>query len=216
MGAQGKIEDVKRTVLHACTHRDKHVGRSPLGHALTDIDQITDGVADRASSSSWWCAEFGVFSGNTLQLIREHTPKDVPVVGFDTFTGLPEDWREGFPAGTFGLNGIPAKFPGDTCLVKGLFQDTLPPFKRLVGSSPLRLLHIDCDLYSATACVLNALNDNIVPGTVIVFDELINYPGFEDHELLAFSEFVVRNDRGFKVVAVENENTEPVSILITR
>jgi hypothetical protein len=34
------------------------------------------------------------------------------------------------------------------------------------------------------------LADNIVSGTVIVFDEFYNYPGFEEHEFKAFQEFL--------------------------
>ena len=43
--------------------------------------------------------EFGVASGSTLTAIVEKAPPGM-VHGFDSFQGLPEDWRPGFPAGS--------------------------------------------------------------------------------------------------------------------
>lgn len=42
---------------------------------------------------------------------------------------------------------------------------------------------------------LPAVSDNVelVPGSVIVFDELFNYPGYEQHEIKAFYEFISQN-----------------------
>ena len=53
-------------------------------------------------------------------------------------------------------------------------------------------MHIDCDLYSSTRTVLSLLEPRIVPGTIIVFDEYLNYPGWQAHEKRAFAEFVGR------------------------
>ena len=50
-------------------------------------------------------------------------------------------------------------------------------------------MHIDCDLYESTRYVLAQLADRIVPGTVIVFDEYINFPGWQKDEYRAFREF---------------------------
>ncbi|SIN50927.1 Bacteriophage protein [Mycobacteroides abscessus subsp. bolletii] len=46
----------------------------------------------------------------------------MPVIGFDSFTGLPEDWREGFPEGSF-AHKPPAI--NNTRLVIGRYADTL-------------------------------------------------------------------------------------------
>jgi hypothetical protein len=54
-------------------------------------------------------------------------------------------------------------------------------------------LHIDCDLYSSTACIFRLLAPRIVPGTVIVFDEFLNYPGWRLHEFKAWEEFRLRH-----------------------
>ena len=54
---------------------------------------------------------------------------------------------------------------------------------------------MDADLYSSTKYVLDTLKDYIDTDCVIVFDELVNYPGFRGKkgELRAFYEFITEN-----------------------
>lgn len=129
--------------------------------------------------------EFGVGSGQSTRLIAEY----MPVIGFDSFEGLPEDWREGFPAGSFAQSEIP-DIP-NTQLVVGLFEDTLPGF-HLCGrgwSNPVGLVHIDVDLYSSTKTVLDNISLRYLrPGCFVVFDEWHGYPGCEQHEQRAWRE----------------------------
>jgi len=137
--------------------------------------------------------EFGVASGQTLTHIATQTSRRVH--GFDSFEGLPESWRTGFPRGAF-KQELPA-VPPNVTLHKGLFSDTLPQF--LIGNpGPTALLHVDCDLYSSTVCVLDALTKSIKSGTVIVFDEYFNYPGWKLHEHRAWHEFVERTGLTFR------------------
>jgi hypothetical protein len=77
-------------------------------------------------------------------------------------------------------------------LHEGWFTETLPPFIQTT-EDPVALLHIDCDLYSSTSFVLDALRDRMGVGTVIVFDEYLNYPGWKRHEHKAFQEFVTES-----------------------
>jgi predicted O-methyltransferase YrrM len=76
-------------------------------------------------------------------------------------------------------------------LVKGVFHETLPQFKeQVLKSTPIALLHIDCDIYASAKEIFDQLVDNIVSGTVIVLDEFYNCPGPEEHEFKAFQEFL--------------------------
>jgi predicted O-methyltransferase YrrM len=137
--------------------------------------------------------EFGVASGRTIRHLAGLTGRAID--GFDSFEGLPESWRTGFAQGAF-RQAVP-EVPDHVSLHKGWFSDTLPPF--LAGTQdPVALLHIDCDLYSSTAFVLEALADRIRTGTVIVFDEYFNYPGWKQHEHKAFQEFAAANGRTFR------------------
>ena len=81
-------------------------------------------------------------------------------------------------------------------LVKGMFHETLPQFKkRVLESTPIAFLHVDCDIYASTKEIFCQLADNIVSGTVIVFDEFYNYPGAEEQEFRALQEFLDRTGK---------------------
>lgn len=117
-----------------------------------------------------WALEFGVGGGGTLATIAER----MPVIGFDSFGGLPEDWRPGFGRGKFAQTKIP-QIEGATVVV-GLFEDTLPAFD---WPEHVGLFHFDADLYSSTRTALQHCGHLIGPGALIVFDEYFGYD--DDH-----------------------------------
>jgi len=129
--------------------------------------------------------EFGVYTGTTINYIASRV--NTIVHGFDSFEGLPEDWRPGFESGTFAVEGLPWVRP-NVRLYKGWFKDSLPIFKR-DHPEPLAFGHLDADLYVSTKDVFDALGDHIVAGTVLQFDEFLNYPGWQEGESKAFLEF---------------------------
>lgn len=129
--------------------------------------------------------EFGVWKGETINYIASKTAATVH--GFDSFEGLPEDWRAGFEAGMFKVGSIPGVRP-NVMLHKGWFKDSLPGFAQ-AHAGALAFAHLDADLYSSTKDVLDALGHRIVAGTVLQFDEFFNYPGWQDGESKAFLEF---------------------------
>jgi hypothetical protein len=145
--------------------------------------------------------EFGVFSGNTINYISRFT--NDKVYGFDSFEGLPEKWRDGFEKGTFNTNGIMPQVTENVELIKGWFNETLPDFMK-THNKKVSFLHLDADLYSSTKYVLDYLRDYIAPGCVILFDELVNYPGFdgETGELKAFYEFITENKVNYEWVGM--------------
>lgn len=141
--------------------------------------------------------EFGVGSARTTNHIASVLP-DVQIFGFDSFEGLPEDWRPGFPKGTYATRKIPSVSPNIT-LIKGWFHETLPGFLA-EHSERFSFLHIDCDLYSSTKTILNLCQSHIYPGTVIVFDEYFNYPGWKDGEYKAFQEFIEETSLSYSYI----------------
>ncbi|MFC4833127.1 class I SAM-dependent methyltransferase [Actinomycetospora chibensis] len=169
-----------------------------LAHAL--------GLAPRGGMA----LEFGVYTGTTLRAIAA-ARTDGKVYGFDSFQGLPEDWRAGFAAGAFG--GVePPDVPGAE-LVVGWFADTLPTF---LDAHPghVDLLHLDADLYTSTATVLEQVGPRLRPGSVVVFDEYLNHPGWEEGEHRAWTEYVSRTGLGFTYEAFTQDN-EQVVVIIT-
>jgi hypothetical protein len=63
---------------------------------------------------------------------------------------------------------------------------------------------VNVDLYSSTKFILNTLRSYIDNDCVIVFDELVNYPGFdgEKGELKAFYEFINENDVDYEWIGM--------------
>lgn len=141
--------------------------------------------------------EFGVFVGGTINHIARQTERQVH--GFDSFRGLPEKWGNA-PAGRYDLEGTLPVLEPNVELHIGLFDDTLPVFIQQ-HAGPIAFLHIDCDLYSSARTVLTALKDQIVTGTMIVFDEYFNYPTWQEHEHKAFWEFIKDTGNRYEYIA---------------
>lgn len=131
--------------------------------------------------------EFGVGAGTSIKVLAGATPRAVH--GFDSFQGLPDDWRQGFDAGAFRQATVPTGLGANVNLVAGLFADTLPCFLA-AHAGTAAFVHVDCDLYASTRTVFEALGPRIAPGTVLVFDEYFNFPGWRDGEHKAFTEFL--------------------------
>jgi hypothetical protein len=147
--------------------------------------------------------EFGVEKGASLRHLARLTPRQVH--GFDSFEGLPGDWggtKEA--AGAFTLKGKLPKMPGNASLHVGWFDKTLPGFLA-VNLGPCALIHVDCDIYISTVSIFSQLRDRIVPGTVIVFDEYFNYPGWRAHEYKAFQEFIVASGLTYRYLGFSAE-----------
>jgi len=145
--------------------------------------------------------EFGVASGTSIGWFCTNYP-GTRIVGFDSFFGLPESWDLGqhvLPEGHFSTNGKPPEeivrnFP-EVEFEIGLFEDTLPPFIEKNSNWYAKIVHLDADLYSSTKYVLETIDSFLVPGTVLLFDELTHFPGHPQyvhnrlHEYKAFMEF---------------------------
>lgn len=139
--------------------------------------------------------DLGVYKGGSTRALANmfQTQK---IHGFDSFEGLPEDWSHVLK-GSFGeVKGILPNMPENVILYKGWFEDTLPEWYENNKDKHISLLRIDCDIYSSTKTIFTVLKPLIKSGTWIVFDELIGYRGWKDHEYKAFVEF--SNETGFE------------------
>ena len=154
--------------------------------------------------------EFGVHSGSSITMLRNMLDTSFEVWGFDTFTGLPEDWSgTDLKKGMFDMQGKPPNISIDHGEIKffvGLFSNTLP---EMVGDGLFRdkkigLVHVDCDLYSSTVDIFRNIGHLIQEGTVIVFDEWIyNFdPKCDDHEQKAFKEWAAAMGREYEFIDV--------------
>lgn len=177
----------------------------------SDREEVLDIAMGRMPRQGLIC-EFGVFEGQTITYIAQQVP-DRAVFGFDSFEGLPEDWRGPFARGVFSTDGRLPSVPANVTLIKGWFDATLPPFAA-AHPGPAALLHVDCDLYSSTQCIFANLGSRVVPGSILVFDEYFDYPGWQEHEYRAFAEFVAEAGLSYEYLAY-NRLHEQVAVRIT-
>lgn len=129
--------------------------------------------------------EFGVYRGLSINItskyvdVLEHNGvQRGAIVGFDTFTGLPDRWlargtKNGYKPGYFSLNGSLPPVRKGVRLIKGLFNQTLAGFLEANPDSPLAWVNVDCDLYGGTRDVLALLGPRIRVGSRLHFHELM-------------------------------------------
>ena len=67
------------------------------------------------------------------------------VHGFDTFSGLPEDWGDATTRGSYSTHGALPQAPENVRFHVGLFSETLPCFLA-EHAGPVRFMNVDCDL----------------------------------------------------------------------
>src|SRR5258708_5696388 len=142
--------------------------------------------------------EFGVFRGESLIRAARGQPSRI-FYGFDSFEGLPADGRPDWKI-DFAVKDLP-QVPANCRLVPGWFGETIPAFVA-EHRDPVAFVNIDCDLYSSTREVLFGLAELLRPGTVLYFDELINYDSFLWNEMLALFEFLEATGLGVEWVAL--------------
>lgn len=164
--------------------------------------------------------EFGCYTGRSLALLScgDKETKDIVggnplfrrVVGFDSFQGLGENDHPNWPKGLFRDNHSfhPCVLPGgraspelvmklfDVCglpppiLEIGVFEDVLDSLLKSKYSK-VSIVHIDCDLYESTLCVLKWIEELLSDGSIVLFDDWFNFRNnpFKG-EQRAFNEFV--------------------------
>ncbi len=143
--------------------------------------------------------EFGVFQGESIrQWVGLNRSEESRFFGFDSFEGLPENWRQGQPAGHFNVDGALPQIPDPrVTFVKGWFDKTVPAFARDFSAKNRLVLHLDADLYGSTMLPLLHFSRFMAKGTLLIFDEFYD----REHEFKALMDWqrIYRND--FRIVA---------------
>lgn len=184
---QLKKEAAESTVEFIKTVCPRAVGyRSPR--------QLLDLALKKACIDDGLYLEFGVFKGDSIRYLGKNLPDKI-IYGFDSFEGLPEAWVN-HSEGAFTREGKLPKVPDNVSLCKGYFEDSLPHWASN-NTGDIAFLHVDCDLRSATQTIFDTLADQVVPGTVILFDDYFNFPSWEQDGHAVFTSFI--EDKGCKV-----------------
>jgi hypothetical protein len=168
----------------------------PLAKPFKNNFELLKFAIDSVTIKGMYC-EFGVFEGETINFIADSI-NGMTVYGFDWFKGLPEDWKYDMLKGTFKMNGMP-QVRSNVVLISGLFEETFGNFVN-EKKEQCAFIHVDCDLYSSTKTVFKFFKDKIKPGTIIVFDEYFNYPGWKNGEFKAFQEFISDEQMSYEYI----------------
>ena len=130
--------------------------------------------------------EFGVAEGVSFRwFVQTLRNPENRFYGFDTFTGLPEDFGP-YKKGTFDNKNKPPEIEDRRVkFFQGLFQQTLFVFLTELNNNKRNIIMLDADLYSATLYVLTRLGPLLKKGDIIFFDEF----SVPTHEFKAFHDF---------------------------
>jgi len=134
--------------------------------------------------------EFGVRWGTIINKWAGHNKnKESVFAGFDTFTGLPEDWGN-VKKGSLSNDGeVPTPADERVHFYVGLVQDTLPVYLSNIDENTKKVIHFDFDLYSATLFSLLQLTGHMKKGDVIIFDQYFSVTK-NHHEYRAFRDYL--------------------------
>jgi len=157
--------------------------------------------------------EFGVWNGESMakfwQQLRWYfgpVPRDRwKLYGFDSFTGLPAPKGDADRHPFVGEGSFRSKGPEEVrrvlrragCdddrveLIPGVFDQSLTPaLKERLGRPRASLVNIDVDFHSSTLAVLNWVEDLLVDGSLVYFDDVMFYNGHPGKgQLRAIAEF---------------------------
>ncbi len=161
-------------------------------------------AAPSSADSEELLLDLGVWIGWSTRLVSDAC--DRTIYGFDTFSGLVEDWQVDdqivIKRGAFSLSdplaqrfirdtgvsmhdGVPGALGRKVEFIRGSTYDTLAPFLADRAEAPIRLFHMDLDTYESCLHALETCKDHFVEGSILVFDEYLVTNG----EMRAFYEF---------------------------
>ena len=100
--------------------------------------------------------------------------------------------------GHFAVSELPKVVP-NVVLHEGWFEETIPVWKE-DHKRHISFMNVDCDLYKSTKTIFTLLNEQIVAGTLIRFDDLLPspispYPKWEEGEWKALVEWCEHYNR---------------------
>lgn len=149
--------------------------------------------------------ELGVWEGYSINYFSKlfiNTSSEFN--GFDTFTGMPEQWRH-MDVGHYNQSeNLPRFSDNRVKLHKGIFQNTLENFLKniKVDKDTKILINFDCVLYTSTLFCLTKI-ENYFKDYYFVFDE------FYGDECRAFKHFVDSYKKDYELIVASKSNYAP-------
>ena len=171
--------------------------------------------------------EFGVHQGLSIGLFSQllkNSNDARTIFGFDNFTGLTEDWTgmrsyggHETRAQFFDLKGKPIFTSDNVEYIIGDIENTLEMFLTSKQNPLISFIHIDTDTYTPANVILKNCRPLLGPGSVILFDQLLGYPGYEHHEYAALTENLTEDQYKFIGfgIAQERSNLVKAALVMT-
>ena len=172
--------------------------KSEAFYNTIDAIEVEDRIVLHETLSSKYIApagqicflEFGVFRGQTFKIwVNNNKNGQSKFTGFDTFTGLPEDWGKEKKGSYSAKGNLPDIQDARVKFEVGLIQDTLPNYVSNLHKGVKKIIHIDVDLYNATLISLIYLQSFLEKGDIIIFDDFFTITKGA-HEFRAFYDFL--------------------------
>ena len=176
--------------IDSWNYLQKH--RHPQTQIFWTVSKTLEYAVSKASLTGW-ILEFGVRFGTSIRMIQQFSKQEI--IGFDSFEGLPIAWHE-VPKGSYSTQGLVPDLGDHIQCINGWYAQSLPPFVKEYlhpSNTPIRLLHIDCDLYESTKDVFDHIAPFLSVGSIIVFDEYWMAPHWQEDEWLAWQECCAKN-----------------------
>ena len=149
----------------------------------------------------YYYLEFGVYKGESANYFSKFVNK---LYCFDSFEGLSEDWiGTRISKSYFNLERKIPKLNSNVETIVGWVEDTLDDFLKK-HNPKINFVHIDTDTYSPAKFILKKIKPYLVKNSIIIFDELYNYQGWEFGEYKALNEIFKENE--FDYLAFELES----------
>ena len=156
---------------------------------------------ENLSSASINYIEFGVAEGSSFRwFLAQNMNPESRFYGFDTFTGLPEDWGP-YKKGSFDNKNKPPEInDARVKFYQGLFQQTISGFLSELNNNKRNIILFDADLYSATLYALTRVAPFLKKNDIIFFDEF----SVPTHEFKVFHDFVQSYYINLELIAAAN------------
>lgn len=164
--------------------------------------------------------EFGVHQGLSAKFFSElliEKKDGRKLIGFDNFKGLTEDWSgmaldggHDVRAKFFDLDGKPPFESDNVEYVIGDIENSLPKFINECEITNIAFLHIDTDTYTPAKVILQNCKPYLSSNSIILFDQLLGYPGYQFHEFAALNEVFNSNEYDFIGFGIAQEKSNLV------
>lgn len=104
--------------------------------------------------------------------------------------------------GAFSLQGQLPPVEPNVKLIKGLFDATLDKFLTEHPAQEIAWLHVDSDLFSSAKIIFDRVHSRLADGAIVLFDELVNYDGYEAGEMLSLFEMLLATKATVRVIGM--------------